>query len=267
MDFSNSCNHFMSRLQSILEDVLAGGKQLTQPSSFNLLREYAPDKKSELDRLEQVGIAQKECESVAKKQTHAPQPIRLTRNDLDSILHERRVTTIEEVEWLLAHANDHNVQLSEVEELELRNVAARLLASRHIQDARSSHHNEEFIAKTIGTFSTKYGDLSQAEIAKLESVRTQALKSIQDCREHKTERCACWKTTREALFNVRNDAGPGTPVSMAALAVWNSVEAFARDRPKPSTADQTEAPPGITYNWRHFKCPEYTQSQIQENTI
>lgn len=254
----------MTRLQSILEDVLAGRKQLAQPSSFNLLREYAPDKKSELDRLEQAAIAQKESELMAKKGTVVPQSIRLTRNDLDAILHERRVTTVDEVEWLLAQAGEHNLQLSEVEELELRNVAARLLASRHIADARMKNHNEEFIARTIGTFSTQYGDLSESEIAALEAIRQQALKSIRDCREHKSDRCACWKRAREALFNLRNEVGPGTPVSMAALAVWNSVEAFARDRPKPSTADQTEALPGITYNWRHFKCPEYMQS-LQEN--
>lgn len=257
----------MNRLQLILADVLAGRKQLKEPQSFHLLSEYAPGSKAELDRLEGEARNHQERELMGKVKPQSPSSIRLTRHDLDAILHERRITTIEEVEWLLAHAGDNDLQLSEVEELELRNVAARLLASRHIADTRMRNQNDEFIAKTIGTFATQYSDLSQEEIAKLEAIRVQAVKAVNDCKEHKTHRCVCWKAAREALFNLRCEAGAGTPVSMAALAVWNSVESSARDRPQQNITHQAEPPPGIVYNWRHFKGdPEYIQSKLQEGT-
>jgi hypothetical protein len=258
----------MSRLESILNDVLAGRQDLKEPSSFLLLSEYAPGSKDELDRLEEEARNREEREVMGKVKPQSQDSIRLTRHDLDAILHERRITTIEEVEWLLAHGGDHGLHLSEVEELELRHVAARLLASSHIADARMKDHNEEFIAKTVGTFATQYGDLSESEVARLEMIRTEAVQAIQRCKDHSSRRCLCWRSTREALFNLRTETGGGSPVAMAALAVWNSVEAFARDRPQQNIIDQTEAPPGIVYNWRHFKGDrEYIQSRLQEGRI
>jgi len=126
----------MSRIQSILEDVLARRKQLTETASFHFLREYAPDEKEELDRLEEHVRKDKERELMAKSSQPKNIHIRLTRYGLDAILHDRRPTTIEEVEWLLTHGGDHGLQISEVEELELRNVAARLLANHHLAETR-----------------------------------------------------------------------------------------------------------------------------------
>lgn len=254
----------MSRLTKLLDDVLAGRTQLQDPLSFRLLREYAPDKTDDLKRLEQEALERQQPKPMTNQQF--PSPIRLTRNEMEAMLSGQRPATIEEVEWLLVHGDQHNVQLSETEELELRNVAARLLANRHIADARTKNHNAEFIAKTIGTFTTEYGDLTRDEVENLESIRVRAVKAIHDCKDHRRERCACWKPTREELFDLRCKAGEGTPVSMAALAVWNSVEALARDRPQqPSSNDQTEGLPGIVYNWRYHKCPDYISTIKGEN--
>lgn len=51
----------------------------------------------------------------------------LNHDDVEAILENRRAATIEELEWLLQHANDVAVLLSNTEELELRNLAARNL--------------------------------------------------------------------------------------------------------------------------------------------
>lgn len=258
------------KLQTILEDVLAERLIIHQPSTFDLLRQYAPEKKEELDRLQRQGRAtdaERRSEAVAPRANKPTNTTRLTRNDLADILHQRRPTSVEEVEWLLAHATDHNVQLSETEELELRNVAARLLADRHLGDIRMRNLNDEFIAKICGTFRTQFGDLSEAEVANLEAIRLRASKAIEQCTDHHRQRCACWKATREELYELRCQAGEGSALSLAALAIWNSVEALARDPPtKASQAVPEEPPPGLIYNWRHFKCPTYTASVLKENT-
>ena len=169
---------------------------------------------------------------------------------------------MDEIEWLLAHADHHEVLLSETEEMGLRNIAARILANKHIAEVRREQHNEAFIAQTLGTYSTQYGDLAREDISRLEAIRVQALQSIQKCNDHQRERCVCWKHARQALFDLRCIAGEGSPIAMAALAVWNTVEEVARSRPRVehSIAEQEDGMPGIVYNWRHFRSPEYVEA-------
>lgn len=265
----------MARLAQLLDDVLARRRTIKHPVTFRLLRQFAPDRITELDRLQSACSASPsnpttiDKEDCAKR-THTEQSsIRLTRNEMEAIMNQQRATTAEEIEWLIAHGDDHNVQLSETEELELQNIAARLLASRHVAEVRARQCNDEFIAQTVGTFRTKYGDLSRAEVEQLEAIRLNALQAIQKCDDHQKWRCPCWKAAREALFELRCIAGEGSAVSMGALAVWNTIDAAARDRPdmRNSNTDQQDSPPGIIFNWRHFKSPEYTESVIGEQNV
>ena len=86
----------------------------------------------------------------------------LDHDDVQAILENRRATTLDELEWLLQHTNDVTVLLSNTEELELRNVAARKLADRHL--AHRFDPSDEFLARHVGVFRTQYGDLSAPEI-------------------------------------------------------------------------------------------------------
>jgi|SRR5215831_2364541 len=264
----------MSRLVQLLDDVLAGRRIIRDPATVRLLTQFAPHRIGELERLQGANSSVVlnpmtiDKEDTATK-SHADQDssIRLTRNEMEAILRQERPATIEEIEWLIAHGNDHNVQLSDTEELELQNVAARLLASRHIAEVRARQQNDEFIVKTLGTYRTEYGDLTRAEVEQLEAIRVKALQAIAKCDDHQKWRCACWRSAREELFELRCVSGEGRAVSMGALAVWNSIDAVASDRPplQKSIADQQDGPPGIIYNWRHFKAPEYVEAVTKEN--
>jgi hypothetical protein len=257
----------MTRLAQILEDVLERRRVVSSPSTFRLLRRFAPHRTAELATLQAEAV-------VRKAETPAPvagngkgngstsaidPPILLTRNEVQAILSAERPASVDEIEWLLAHADHHEVLLSETEEMGLRNIAARLLANKHVAEVRRQQHNEEFIAQTLGTYSTQYGDLAREDVTRLEAIRVQGLHAIQKCIDHRREKCSCWRHAREALFELRCIAGEGSPIAMAALAVWNSIEDVARSGPRVEhpLAEQEDGPPGIIYNWRHFRSPEY----------
>jgi hypothetical protein len=255
----------MSHLQNLLDEVLSGRRVIHDPATFCLLRRFAPDKAVELNALEAQTGRRQTNDAPATQNTvrKATNDIHLTRNDVERILHHGQPATIEEVDWLLAHANDLQIMLSYVEETELRNVATRMLADRHVLEARARSRGDEVIERTLGTFRTPYGDLSQGEVAHLEQVRLKAIQAIKTCMEHQRQRCACWKDAREALFEIRRAAGEKSAFGMAALAVWNSIEEFARCRTDPTNNQSSEPPPGIMYNWRAYKCPEYMASLQQ----
>jgi hypothetical protein len=132
-------------LHHLLTDVLAGRKQIEDRFTFDLLRQVAPDKTEQLNHLEGEAIARRTQPTMIaverirremqRKSVHEnpppdsnsskpekPVPIKLTRADLEEILHCRRPAKLDEIEWLLAHARDYQLQLSSVEELELRNL-------------------------------------------------------------------------------------------------------------------------------------------------
>lgn len=257
----------MAILAELLAEVLAGRRTVKHPLTFRLLRQFAPERAAELNELEAasrvapIPMTLEEEDSAKNARTKQQTPIRLTRNEMEAILRRQRPTTVEEIEWLIAHGDDHNLQVSQTEELELQNLAARLLASKHISDVRARQQNDEFIAKTIGTYRTEYGDLTRAEVEQLEAIRARAVQAIAKCDNHQKWRCACWRSAREELFDLRSIEKEGSAVSLGALAVWNTIDAVARARsPAQNTVtDQHDGPPGIIYNWRHFKASEYTE--------
>lgn len=246
----------MSHLQTLLDDVLCGRRVVRDPTTFRLLKRFTPDRAVELNELE-VQISK--THDTPKKQNTMKKEHNLTRRDVEAIYRQERPTTIDEIEWLLAHANDPRILLSVTDETRLRSLATRLLADQHIAEART----DEFAAKTLGIFRTSHGDLSQAEVTRLEQIRIQAAQGIQGCKEHRRDRCLCWKAARAALFEIRQAAGEKTAFGMAALAVWNWIEEFARSRREPTDSQAKEPPPGIMYNWRAYKCPEYMASLQQ----
>lgn len=158
-----------------------------------------------------------------------PSPdLKLTRSNATDIIAKRRTARIEEIEWLLAHANDPQLQLSSAEQFELRTLAARLQSDRTCGQA--SQQSEKFVVQVIGTYRTPYGDLNRSDVAQLESIHTSAERAIAACRKHDSERCVCWREAREQLFELRRTAGDKSPLGLAALAVWNTIESLARDR-------------------------------------
>lgn len=243
----------MSYLQALLDDVLAGRRIVRDPATYRLLRKFAPDRAADLDELERpAGHALEVTPHVQETVTTAKEEICLTRADLELILRHRRSTTIREVEWLLSNAK--GLQLSPDEELDLRALAARLLADKHT-GAGSRTRTDEFIARTIGTYKTPYGDLDQHDIARLEQIRLNASDAIQRCTDHKRERCECWKTAREPLFEIPRSASEKSPIGMAALAVWNSIEATARNRRVETQSPATEPPPASCITGARISVP------------
>jgi hypothetical protein len=109
-------------IQTLLDDVLSGRRVIHDPATFRLLRKFAPDKTAELNELE-TQAHKIQTNAAPAAQNTMPKPrnaIHLTRNDLEGILHHGQSATIDEVEWLLAHANDPLLMLSYTEETELR---------------------------------------------------------------------------------------------------------------------------------------------------
>ena len=171
------------------------------------------------------------------------------------------------IEWLLAHARDHDLQLTSKEEDELRAMAARIQADARLLTTTHQALSEQFINNLLGTYRTVYGDLSPSEVACIESIRIEAEHAIAACQQHEKDGCRCWASAREHLFELRRNAGEKTPLGISARALWNSLEALARDRHSDPQSSTTQAEPGvqpgITFNWRHFKCPDYFNQAIQ----
>lgn len=247
----------MKHLQRLLDDVLSGRRIIADNQTFKLLRRFAPDKEGELRCLEAEAMSRQCVEQASPtrkgERGSASNSLPLTRDDLHAILEHRRITTVDEVEWLLAHGND--LRISSTEKVELRQMASRLRADQHCPGARNGDRTDEFIAQVLGTFRTPFGDLSREEVTRLESIRVRAVRAIQDCDQHHKENCRCWADARTQLSELRR-SGDKTPAGAAALAVWNSIEDVTRNRhlESPNT-EQTEGPPGIIYNWRYYKTP------------
>ena len=161
----------------------------------------------------------------------------------------------EELDWLLTHAKDYDLQ--SWEEHGLREMAVRIAAERH--SAAMPNHAEHFLVGTLGILKTPFGDLSAAEVELLQAIRLRATRAIQECDHHQKERCRCWRDARDQLFELRRRHGEKSPVGFASLAAWNSIEQLARTRGDRNA--EPHAPPEATgmspYNWRYYKCPDY----------
>ena len=266
-------------LSDLLNDVLAGRRVVNDRATFDFLRQIAPDKTTQLNRLEGEAIGRRSVHFISpveriRRQMEEPQqtpapvpspthtPEKLTRADLEDIIAQRKSTTMTQIEWLLAHARDYELRLTSNEEDQLCAMAARIQADVRLACATRQAVNEEFIAKLLGTYRTVYGDLSPSEVARIESIRIEAERAIAACQQHKKDRCRCWAPAREQLFELRRNVGERTPLGVSAHALWNSLEALAPDRhtgahSTPSIDSEPGVQPGIIYNWRHFKCPDY----------
>ncbi len=205
-------------------------------------------------------------ESPPKPQPVPQPPLRLTREDVDAIIANRRSATVEEVEWVLSHGNDARIGLTTVDEFHLRTIAARALADRHVAHIRrATDPSEEFEVRVLKLYPTEYGSLTAEEVERLESIRLKATAAIQNCSEHKRERCRCWSEAREQLYTIRCDCGEKSAMGMAALGVWNSVERVGRDRSDPpqpplilnispqAASDILGRPAPNPYRWQGYK--------------
>jgi hypothetical protein len=240
-------------LRQLLDDVLSRRRIVGDPATFALLRKFAPGKAAELNELEAEAIARK-----AAPEHRVTEDAPVSREALQEILLHHRVASIEEIESLLARGN-----LSIAEARALRHLAAQLIADKRNARLANRNQNDEWIAKVLGTFRTPFGDLTQAEVTALESIRIQATHAIQGCQEHKKNRCRCWADARTRLFELRM-AGDKSPLGVAALAVWNSLESLASTYkpPEPEPPEPRYSPPRTDipnselmtpFNWRYWK--------------
>ena len=278
----------MTYLRELLDDALSGRRTINDRATFDLLRQIAPDKAEQINRLEGEAISRRTMPTITtveriKHEMEQPQqttptppgspvtpPIqKLTRADLTDILQKRRAATMTEIEWFLANARDHPLQLTSGEEHDLRAMAARIQAQAIVTSVTRQALNDEFVAQVLGTYRTVYGDLPQSDVARLEKIRAEAERAIATCERHEKERCRCWSSAREQLFDLRRNAGDKTPLGISALAIWNTLESLARNRKIETTAPPTAtlspqaqadisgAPVPNAYNWRYWKAPAY----------
>jgi hypothetical protein len=234
----------MSHLRELLDDVLSRRRAINDRSTFDLLRHIAPDKTRELNDLEGEAISRRtlptitaveriklELESRSPKQgesepVHQDPTVALTRTDLDDILQGRRYASPSELEWLLSHKRE--LRIDSRTEFDLRAIASKLSAkARQSDQRRPASPADEFITKTLGIFQTAYGDLTRDDVEKVESVRRSAAKAIFECRNHTVDRCRCWAFARTDLYQIRVLMGEKSALGIAALAVWNSLDALA----------------------------------------
>jgi hypothetical protein len=119
-------------LDHLLNDVLAGRRVVNDRATFDLLRQFAPDKADQMNRLEGEAIGRRSERFISSverirrqmeepQQTKAaavppslPPTARLTRADVDDILNQSRPATMTEVEWLLAHVRELQLTFNEV---------------------------------------------------------------------------------------------------------------------------------------------------------
>jgi hypothetical protein len=259
-------------LRRLLEDVLAGRVVVNDAYTFRLLRTAFPDKDKQLGDLEGQAIGRRtqavmtpveriyrEMKGTAPPAQQAstsapdarPEPnLNLTKKDAEEIVAERRPASLEEIEWLLRHAQDYRLRLSNDNVYSLRRIASRLSAQAR-SGGQGVDPSVEFLVTVLGHLPTEHGTLERSEVEQLRAIRFTAARAIQACTHHMSERCRCWSDARTALYAIRCRAGEASPLGIAALRVWENLEQLAaasRD-----TAPQPETPYRNWQSWKYWR--------------
>jgi hypothetical protein len=143
-----------------------------------------------------------------------------TRDDVSAIIHRQRSSTPDELQFII----DHAVQF-ELTDGERNQIACDLTIAMSARARQVSGRREDASAKLIaelGYAETPCGSLPERDWFQTE-LET-GTKAITACQRHLPPQCACWRRTREALYDARLSFGERSPQSWAALRVWEAME-------------------------------------------
>ncbi len=202
----------------------------------------------------------KERPAQAKPDTPVPTPpattpqLKLTRADAEDFVHDRRMPSLAEIEWLLQHQRDFKLRLTTLEVEILRNLASRLSAAAR---TRVSRPVDEFLTLVLGILPTDAGHLERSEVAYLRSIHLQAARAIADCKHHSPEHCPCCRDARDELFNLRSRVGEQSAMGLAALRVWDQLDELSASRSTSRSSHEAPQPqtetPFRRWDWRYFQ--------------
>jgi hypothetical protein len=145
--------------------------------------------------------------------------IELTKADVTGIIQRKRSSTPEELEYVLAHSQEHGVTSWQASEIRLDLTIAMAQRSRGA-NGRKEDPNLKFISQTLGLVPTPHGLIDRSFI---ENVLRAAAQNIQRCRRHLPPSCACWSSQRAILRESRRK-GDKTPEGWAALRMFEILE-------------------------------------------
>jgi hypothetical protein len=145
--------------------------------------------------------------------------IELTRADVDRIIQRTRSATVEELEYVIAHANEFSLTDGQRDQAccDLTIVAAQ--RSRQ-GNGRRVDASAEFIAKVLNLVETPWGLLARSFV---DDLLRNGSRNISRCRLHRPPNCDCWIAQRAILFQA-SAAGGRTPESWAASRILAALE-------------------------------------------
>jgi hypothetical protein len=164
--------------------------------------------------------------SLAAPKPHEPKPAsveapagKLTRANVDQIIHRERSATPEELQEILS-TKDLRLSESEVNQISVDLTIAMSQRARLANPPRESP-GAYFISHTLNLLSTPYGLIDRAWF---ESLLRSNVEAIAQCRTHRPPRCECWRGAREMLWHAAHTHGDDSPEAWTALQVWTILE-------------------------------------------
>ena len=183
---------------------------------------------SAVERLYQE-ISQASVPPQPAQKTEQPTEPTLTRADVDAIVQYKRGATPQQLQYILDHAADFQLQAWQRDKISLQltvAIAAKIRAAHGIRDANP------FLYNTLRVVETPYGLLHDREWA--ENLLKQGTRAIWQCKNHRPPRCNCWRPVRDVLWDVRVAYGDKSPESWVALRIWQTLEDLeTASRPAP----------------------------------
>ena len=154
---------------------------------------------------------------------------RLTRSDVDSIIHRQRSATPEELQEIIARADELRITSGERNQLGVDLSICVAQRARQVSGRREDPSSK--LIHDLGYAQTPFGLL--ADFAWYQKELQTATKAIAACRRHLPPQCACWGEARASLYSIRESFGERSPESWAALRVWEALgEIELSSRPK-----------------------------------
>ena len=127
--------------------------------------------------------------------TEGPQ-VELTKTDVTEIIRRTRGATPEELEHILAHAQEYGLTNLQQNQISVDATIAMAQRSR-VLNGRKEDPNLKFISQILGMISTPYGLVERSFI---ESVLREGSQNIYRCRRHLPPSCSCWARQRAILW-------------------------------------------------------------------
>jgi hypothetical protein len=145
--------------------------------------------------------------------------ITLTKADVDAILQRTRSGSIEELEFVIAHAKEFILTEGQRDQLCCDLTIAAAQRSRQ-GNGRRIDGNAEFISKVLGMIETPFGLVARSFV---DDLLREGSRNISRCRLHRVPGCACWSAQRALLYQASAN-GERSPEGWAATRIRAALE-------------------------------------------